>query len=97
MYSSWGVFAQPHTHLLDPDEMGSYGYLARNKLYNGKGSTIDCDGAKQWIVEDNEVTGDNYTKTDGAFTKDDEFCTKVWWVLQGCLRCQAGTQSRLAR
>ena len=106
IYSSWGVFSQPHTARLDPQEMGAYGYLARNKLYNGKGSTVDCDGprhrhcftlsgrelghfghrqprfplpaclagcdraaviglpdilswpgAKQWIVEDNQVTG----------------------------------------
>ena len=57
IYSSWGVFTQPHTGLLDPKEMGGYGYLARNRLFNGKGPTVDCDGAKQWIVEDNVVTG----------------------------------------
>ena len=57
IYSSWGVFTQPHTALLDPKEMGGYGYLARNRLFNGKGPTVDCDGAKQWIVEDNVVTG----------------------------------------
>ena len=43
--------------LYDPHELGGYGLLARNRLFNGKGPTVDCDGAKQWIVEDNQITG----------------------------------------
>jgi hypothetical protein len=57
IYSSWGVLKQPHVHTYDPKEMGGYGLLARNKLWNGKGPTVDCDGAKQWIVEENQITG----------------------------------------
>ena len=59
VYSSAGVVSHNNDNNADANdtEMSAYGLLARNKFWNGKGAALGTDGGKQWIVEDNTVTG----------------------------------------
>eukprot|EP00035_Acanthoeca_spectabilis_P027908 m.468354 g.468354 ORF g.468354 m.468354 type:complete len:509 (+) comp27404_c0_seq1:103-1629(+) len=57
IYSSWAVLRQGLVGNLDPLELGGYGLFVRNIIHNGKGSALQSDGAKQWIIEGNTITG----------------------------------------
>lgn len=52
LYSAWGVLSG---NMAGRD--AGFGWMARNKVYNGHGATFNADGASQWIVEQNEITG----------------------------------------
>jgi hypothetical protein len=58
LYSSWGVITTDGVGTTPAAQAQSgYGYVARNKLWNGHGPTFDLDGSKQWIFEANQIVG----------------------------------------